>query len=117
MSKCARPRDGALVGSSTSSASCSSYPATRSPLIGPRSATQAGARPSRWRHEIEPFHHGLPRRRHRVPMPTTSGRYPMRYCPPSTTMAWPVMNEASSLVKKRTAPVISRGSARRLIAC
>src|SRR5580698_8538056 len=34
----------------------------------------------------------------------------MRYWPPSTTIACPVMNAASSLVKNRTAPVTSPGS-------
>src|SRR6266853_5282275 len=37
--------------------------------------------------------------------------------PPSTTIACPVMNAASSLVKNRTAPVTSSGSSIRLMAC
>lgn len=39
------------------------------------------------------------------------------YCPPSTGIACPVMNEASSLERKQIAPAMSLGSAKRLIAC
>ena len=39
----------------------------------------------------------------------------MRYWPPSTTIACPVINAASSLVKNTTAPVTSSGSPSRLI--
>ena len=41
----------------------------------------------------------------------------MRYRPPSTTIACPVINAASSLVRNEIAPVMSLGSPSRLIAC